>query len=33
MADLVSGRDPGHDLTRFRAGRFFDGSQIVPGPY
>jgi len=33
MADLVSGRDPGHDLSRFRAGRFFDGSQIVPGPY
>ena len=33
MADLVSGRDPGHDLTRFRPGRFFDGSPIVPGPY
>ena len=33
MADLVTGRDPGHDLTRFRPGRFFDGSEIVPGPY
>jgi glycine/D-amino acid oxidase-like deaminating enzyme len=32
-ADLVSGRDPGHDLHRFRARRFFDGSKIVPGPY
>ncbi len=33
MADLVTGREPGHDLARFRPGRFFDGSQIVPGPY
>ncbi len=33
MADLVSGRDPGHDLTRFRPQRFFDGSEIAPGPY
>ena len=33
MADLMSGRDPGHDLTRFRPQRFFDGSEIVPGPY
>jgi glycine/D-amino acid oxidase-like deaminating enzyme len=33
MADLVVGRDPGHDLTRFRPERFFDGSEIVPGPY
>jgi len=33
MADLLTGRDPGHDLTRFRPGRFFDGSPIVPGPY
>jgi glycine/D-amino acid oxidase-like deaminating enzyme len=33
MADLVTGRDPGHDLTRFRPGRFTDGSEIVPGPY
>ena len=32
-ADLVRDRPPGHDLTRFRPGRFFDGSEIVPGPY
>ena len=29
MADLVRGREPGHDLNRFRPGRFFDGSPIV----
>jgi glycine/D-amino acid oxidase-like deaminating enzyme len=33
IADLVEGRPPGHDLNRFRPGRFFDGSEIVPGPY
>jgi glycine/D-amino acid oxidase-like deaminating enzyme len=33
MADLVMGRTSGHDLTRFRAGRFADGSKIEPGPY
>jgi len=33
MADLVMGRSSGHDLTRFRSGRFADGSKIVPGPY
>lgn len=33
MADLMHGRAPGHDLTRFRSTRFFDGSAIVPGPY
>ena len=33
MADLMLGRGPGHDLTRFRPQRFFDGSEIVPGPY
>jgi glycine/D-amino acid oxidase-like deaminating enzyme len=33
MADLVTGRPPGHDLARFRPGRFADGSAIVPGPY
>lgn len=32
-ADIVTGRDPGHDLTRFRAERFFDGGKITPGPY
>lgn len=30
--DLATGRDPGHDLTRFRMGRFLDGSKLVPGP-
>ncbi len=33
MADLVMGRETGHDLKRFRFDRFTDGSQIVPGPY
>ncbi len=33
MADLLCGREPGHDLTRFRPERFFDGSPIKPGPY
>ena len=31
-ADLVMGRDPGHDLSRFRLSRFSDGSKIVIGP-
>ncbi len=33
IADLIRGRQPGHDLDRFRLRRFFDGSAIVPGPY
>ncbi len=33
MADLMTGRPAGHDLTRFRPGRFSDGSAIEPGPY
>lgn len=33
LADLVLGRTLGHDLTRFRSGRFFDGTAIEPGPY
>lgn len=33
MADLLTGRSPGHDLTRFRTTRFADGSPIIPGPY
>ena len=33
MADVVTGRNPEHELTRFRPERFFDGSPIVPGPY
>jgi len=32
VADLVQGRAPGHDLTRFRLTRFADGSPIVIGP-
>ncbi len=31
-ADLILGRDPGHDLHRFRLSRFSDGSPLVPGP-
>ena len=31
--NLVQGRSPGHDLSRFRLNRFHDGSAIVPGPY
>jgi glycine/D-amino acid oxidase-like deaminating enzyme len=33
MADVITARPPGHDLTRFRAQRFFDGTPIRPGPY
>lgn len=32
VADLVTGDDPGHDMHRFRWGRFSDGSPIRPGP-
>jgi glycine/D-amino acid oxidase-like deaminating enzyme len=32
VADLVTGRPVGHDLTRFRLSRFSDGSRIEPGP-
>ncbi len=31
-ADLVMGRDPGHDLARFRLSRFTDGSRLERGP-
>lgn len=33
LADLAVGASPGHELARFRTGRFVDGSEIVPGPY
>lgn len=33
LADLIQGRPPGHDISRFRFDRFSDGSEIVPGPY
>ena len=32
MADLVMGREPAHDLTRFRLSRFSDGTRMRPGP-
>ena len=32
MANHVTGNDTGFDLTRFRFGRFSDGSKMVPGP-
>ncbi len=32
LAALVMGNAPGHDMTRFRADRFSDGSPIRPGP-
>jgi glycine/D-amino acid oxidase-like deaminating enzyme len=32
MADLMCGRPAGHDMTRFRFGRFTDGSKIDLGP-
>lgn len=32
VADLVAGREIGHDLTRFRLSRFSDGSKLEPGP-
>ena len=32
MADLVTGRNTGFDLSRFRFSRFYDGSKMRPGP-
>lgn len=32
MADLLTGRQAGHDMSRFRFARFSDGSPLVPGP-
>ena len=32
MARMVAGDRPQHDLSRFRFGRFSDGSKIKPGP-
>jgi glycine/D-amino acid oxidase-like deaminating enzyme len=32
LAALVMGRDPGHDLSRFRLSRFSDGSRMRLGP-
>jgi glycine/D-amino acid oxidase-like deaminating enzyme len=32
IADMVTGRPAGHDMTRFRLSRFTDGSPRQPGP-
>ncbi len=32
LAALVTGNDPGHDLSRFRLSRFSDGSKMRLGP-
>ncbi|MBF9044010.1 FAD-dependent oxidoreductase [Rhodobacterales bacterium HKCCE4037] len=32
LADMVQGRDPGHDLSRFSMARFSNGSRLRPGP-
>ncbi|WP_049834081.1 NAD(P)/FAD-dependent oxidoreductase [Octadecabacter temperatus] len=32
LADVVTGKDAGYDLSRFRISRFSDGSKIVLGP-
>ena len=32
MADLIQGRDAGHELSRFRFDRFTDGSKLRLGP-
>ena len=33
IARLLNGQAPGYDMTRFRFGRFTDGSSSVPGPH
>jgi glycine/D-amino acid oxidase-like deaminating enzyme len=32
VANIVVGKDVGHDMSRFRSNRFTDGSVIQPGP-
>ncbi len=32
LADMMTGTEAGHDMTRFRFGRFTDGSKLVMGP-
>lgn len=32
LADMMTGREAGHDLARFCLARFSDGSKLVPGP-
>ncbi|MGB7299712.1 MAG: FAD-binding oxidoreductase [Burkholderiaceae bacterium] len=33
IARMLQAQDPGHDLSRFRFGRFSDGTKAVPGPH
>ena len=32
VRDLIAGKRPEHDLTRFRPQRFSDGTRLQPGP-
>jgi len=32
ISEIAQNKTPGHDMKRFRFGRFSDGSKIVPGP-
>jgi len=32
VADMITGRTIGHDLSRFRLSRFSDGSKLDIGP-
>ncbi|MGT2465394.1 NAD(P)/FAD-dependent oxidoreductase [Mesorhizobium atlanticum] len=32
VSDMIQGNDPGHDLSRFRLPRFYDGSPVRLGP-
>ncbi len=32
IAEMVQGKTPGHDISRFRFTRFTDGSKLEPGP-
>ncbi len=32
VADMIQGKPTGHDMSRFRYARFYDGSPIVVGP-
>ena len=32
IAEMLGGKQPGHDMKRFRFSRFTDGSKLMPGP-
>ena len=32
VAEIATGKSPGHDISRFRFNRFTDGSRLRPGP-